>query len=233
MTLWVAGDSVRGPAHAMAGTCNQDAIGTWGWQRGIVAAVCDGMGSRPLSHVGSRQACHSVRHIIRSGSSWDEPKVLIGRIYRHWMQALPVAPSQAPCTVLLAACRPDGDTLIAQLGDGLLAYRAGGQFGVLTPARAGFSNETDALGQSRAWADWRVARLRLQAPGDGVVLMTDGVSDDLVPARLEAFVEMLRRECASRSRRQSRIWLRQQLTAWQTPEHGDDKTIAMIFRRAT
>lgn len=230
--LWATGASVRGPAHTMNGECNQDALGVWGSQRGFVAVVSDGLGSRPLSHIGSRLACKAARYVVRSGASWDDPKALIGQIYRHWLGALPVAPSHAPCTLLLAACRPDGDTLVAQLGDGLLAYRAGGQFGMLSPERTGFSNQTDALGISGAWADWQVARLRLSDPGDGLVLMTDGVSDDLVPLRTEAFVRMLRSECEPRSRRRSKVWLRRQLEAWPTPAHGDDKTIAMIFRKS-
>lgn len=230
--LWAAGASVRGPAHSGSGECNQDALGLWGWQRGQLAVVCDGLGSRPLSHIGSRLACRIVRRVLRSGVSWDDPKALIGQIYRQWLQVLPVAPSHAPCTLLFAACRPDGDALVAQLGDGLLAYRAGGRFGVLSSERTGFSSETKALGISRSWADWQVARLRLSGPGDGLVLMTDGVSDDLVQTRREAFLGMLRSECEVRSRRRSRTWLRQQMETWPTPAHGDDKTIAMIFRRS-
>lgn len=230
--LWAAGASVRGPAHAASRDCNQDALGLWGWQRGQIATVCDGLGSRPLSHIGSRLACLAARRILRSGAPWDDPKALVGQIYRNWLHALPVAPSCAPCTLLLAACRPDGDTLVAQLGDGLLAYRAAGRFGVLGPERTGFSNQTKALGISRSWADWHVARLRLSEPGDGVVLMTDGISDDLVQTRREAFLAMLRSSCEWRSRRQSRAWLRRHLEDWPTPQHGDDKTIAMIFRRA-
>ena len=226
-----AGASVRGPAHAGSGECNQDALGLWGWRHGQLVAVSDGLGSRPLSHIGSRLACLTVRHVLRTGIPWDDPKDLISQVYRHWLQALPVPPAQAPCTLLLAACRPDGDTLVAQLGDGLLAYRAGGRFGVLTPERSGFSNQTEALGISRSWADWRVARLRLSEPGDALLLMTDGVSDDLVPERVEAFLRMLRAECAARSRRRSRTWLRRQLESWPTPAHADDKTIAVIFRR--
>lgn len=222
---------MRGPAHAAAGECNQDALGLWGWRDGQLAAVSDGLGSRPLSHIGSRLACLSVRHVLRGGMVWSDPKVLIGQVYRHWMQTLPVTPSQAPCTLLLAACRPDGDTLVAQLGDGLLAYRAGGRFGVLTPPRSGFSNQTEALGINRSWPAWQVMRLRLSKPGDALVLMTDGVSDDLVPECVEGFLRMLRRECAARNRRRSRAWLRRQLETWPTPGHADDKTIAMIYRR--
>lgn len=229
--LLAAGASVRGPTHADSGECNQDALGLWGWRHGQLAAVSDGLGSRPLSHLGSRLACRSVRQVLRGAASWDDPKGLVGQLYRHWMQSLPVAPSRASCTLLLAACRPDGDTLVAQLGDGVLAYRAGDRVGVLAPARSGFSNQTEALGISRSWGSWHVARLRLSIPGDALVLMTDGVADDLEPHRTDDFLQMVRRECAARSRRRARTWLRRQLEAWPTPGHADDKTIAVIYRR--
>jgi len=229
--LLAAGASVRGPAHAESGDCNQDALGLWGWRNGRLAAVSDGLGSRPLSHLGSQQACRSMRRVLREDVPWDDPKALIGDLYRDWLQALPLAPSRAACTLLLAACRPDGDTLVAQLGDGMLAYRAGGKFGILAPAREGFSNQTEALGISRSWSSWNVARLRLSAPGDAVALMSDGVADDLDPRRTDEFLHMLRRACATRSRRRARGWLQRQLEAWPTPGHADDKTIAVIYRR--
>jgi len=168
--------------------------------------------------------------VIRAAASWDEPHALIGQIHRRWLEMLPVAPSLVPCTLLLAACRPDGDTLLAQLGDGLLAYMVGGRFGVLAPPRSGFGNETDALSVSTTWDDWHVARIKMTVAGDGLVLMSDGVADDLVPARREGFLRLLRGECQRRSQRQSREWLRRQLEHWPTPQHADDKTLAMIFR---
>lgn len=225
-----AGVSVRGPAHGADGVCNQDALGLWGWQGGHIVVVSDGLGSRPLSHIGSRLACKVARQVIRSGSTWDDPKALIRKLYRAWMDELPIPPHRAACTFLLAACRDNGDALVAQLGDGLLVYQSEGRFGVLSAERAGFSNQTDALGISKSWADWRVARLKLQASGDGVVLMTDGISDDLLFSRREAFFGMLRKEFGRLSSRQARGWLRRQLENWPTPGHIDDKTIAMIFR---
>jgi hypothetical protein len=118
---------------------------------------------------------------------------------------------------------------VAQLGDGLLLYRTQGRFGVLTPERNGFGNQTNALGISRSWSDWRCERLRLIQPGDGVLMMTDGVADDLQPERLEEFFRMVTKECARRTRRTGRKWLQGQLQAWPTPGHSDDKTIALIF----
>jgi serine/threonine protein phosphatase PrpC len=228
--LHSAGVSVRGPAHEEHQQPNQDALLISGWSAGQIAVVADGLGSRPLSHLGSRAACMSVRRVLRSGKAWNEPSSLLGSIYRDWLGALPIPTAQAATTLLMAACRPDGDCFVAQLGDGLLLYRSQGHFGVLTPERNGFGNQTDALGISRSWSDWHCERLHLNQPGDGVLMMTDGVADDLRPERLEHFFQMVLKECACRSRRNGRKWLHEQLQGWPTPGHSDDKTIALIFR---
>lgn len=224
------GVSVRGPAHVESQQPNQDALLVSGWRGGWIGAVADGLGSRPLSHLGSRAACLSVRRVLRSGMAWDEPKSLVGHIYREWLRAMPIPPAQAATTLLFAACRRDGDTFVAQLGDGLVLYRAQGSNGVLTPERSGFANQTNALGVSRSWSDWSCSRVRLSHPGDGVLMVTDGVADDLRPECLEDFFLMLAGECGRRTRRSSRKWLDSQLQAWPTPGHSDDKTIALIMR---
>lgn len=225
-----AGVSVRGPAHEEYKQTNQDALLISGWSGGQIGAVADGLGSRPLSHLGSRAACMSVKRVLRSGIAWDEAGSLVGSIYRDWLSALPIPPARAATTLLLAACRPDGDTFVAQLGDGLLLYRTQGNFRVLTPARNGFGNETAALGISRSWSDWHCERLRLTQTGDAVLMVTDGVANDLRPERLEDFFRSVTKECSRRTRRNARKWLHEQLQTWPTPGHSDDKTIALIFR---
>lgn len=226
-----AGVTVIGPAHAEMGLPNQDALGLWGWKRGWIAAVCDGVGSKPLSQIGSRLAATSVRSTIRSGVSWENPNTVVQILRRAWVKGIkPLSPNEGATTVLMAACNPSGNALVAQLGDGIVLYSSNGQFGVLTPARTGFVNETTALGLSTSDDEWHVARLQLSRPGDGVLLATDGISDDLQPERLEKFFRAMCKKMASRNRRKGRKWFHRQLEAWPTPGHCDDKTIAIVYR---
>ncbi len=227
--LWSTGVSVRGPDHASKDEANQDALGLWGWKNGRIAVLSDGMGSRPLSQIGSRLACLVTRRAVRARTNLDDIKSLVAQVYRLWLQMLPIPPSQAACTLLFAISLPDGDTVLAQLGDGLIAYRTGGKFHILTTERGGFGNQTEALGISKSWSDWRAVRMRFSQPGDGVLMTSDGVSDDLVPERIEDFFRMVHRECRKRTHRQAKRWLRNQFEAWPTPGHSDDKTIGMIF----
>ena len=60
--------------------------------------------------------------------------------------------------------------------------------------------------------------------------MTDGISDDLIPEQLEPFFDAIYQRQLSSSKRRMRQWLTRELNGWSTPRHGDDKTIAGIFR---
>lgn len=227
--LRAAGTSSVGPAHLQFGQPNQDALGLWGWKTGWIAVVCDGLGSRPLSHVGSRLACLAARRVIRNGADWGNPRQVIEDIGRMWLETLPISPAQAATTVLIAACRANGECFVAQLGDGLILCRSEGEFSILTSERDGFANQTKALGSSESWLDWRISRPQLVAPGDGIMMMTDGISDDLRTDLLESFFHMMQKECRGRTSRRAKKWLQAQLEGWPTPGHSDDKTVAMIF----
>jgi len=221
--LRAIGASVKGPAHEAAGQPNQDAVGLWRHKGGWIATVADGLGSRPLSHIGSRAACQMARKMVTSAASLENPKSLISGIYRAWLSALPIPPAEAATTFLLAIAEVDGRATLAQIGDGLLMYRENGKFGILTEEREGFSNQTNAMGLSKAWTDWK------SKPGDGIVLMTDGISDDLNWNALEGFFNKLFREFRGRGPMKSRQWIKAELDNWPTPNHSDDKTIAMIW----
>jgi serine/threonine protein phosphatase PrpC len=117
-----------------------------------------------------------------------------------------------------------------QIGDGMVVACLGGQVQVLTPGRTGFGNQTQALGVDKQWSAWQTAQLHLRRPGDLVLLMTDGVADDLPEAALPGFVRALHRELQHRNRRQARQWLRHELTYWATPGHSDDKTLVVIYK---
>jgi hypothetical protein len=118
--------------------------------------------------------------------------------------------------------------VVGQVGDGLLLVRSLGVFKVLTSQRLGFSNQTTTLAQADANGSYS-ADLELSQPGDGVVLMTDGISDDLIPEQLEPFFDAIYQRQLRSSRRDMRHWLTRELHGWTTPRHGDDKTIAGIF----
>lgn len=232
--LRAAGTCVTGPAHLDAGQLGQDALSLRGWQGGWVAAVADGLGSKPLSARGSRLAVQAAQTSLRQrvAGAKSEGREMAVDIYRRWLHQRPggAKPADAATTLLLAACDASGHVCTWQIGDGLIVVRSGGQLQVLTPERSGFGNQTQALGVGKRWSAWNTHRAHLHQPGDLVALMTDGIADDLSSSALPGFVAALHRQLCQRSRRQGRRWLTHELAHWATPGHSDDKTLAVIFK---
>jgi serine/threonine protein phosphatase PrpC len=233
--LKAAGACVTGPAHVQAGQDGQDALALRGWRGGWIAAVADGLGSRARSALGSRLAVQAAQQIARqwSPASWLDlsDRRCVTDLYRRWLALVPWQDKSCAATTLLwLVCDAEGRARVWQLGDGVVLCRIGGRIQVLTPDRPGFGNQTRALGTHRAWSDWHTASFTLREPGDLVLLMTDGVSDDLAASSLDGFMSVVHRQVRQRSRRQARRWLTHELTHWATPLHSDDKTVAVVFR---
>jgi len=116
------------------------------------------------------------------------------------------------------------------LGDGLVVLSRPGQSAVSLGGRpeSDFGNETLALGVPHGIKDWWTHCD--VGPGERTVLLaSDGVSDDLVPERLDDLVAWLRDEIASLEPRQRWHALCRELRNWPVPRHHDDKTIAVML----
>lgn len=230
MRFVAAGASVRGPAHIDQNLPNQDAITLRGNRGGWIAAACDGLGSCAKSHLGSRAAASAVSDLLSAGGGSPASHVNAS-IHEQWLRRIsPHSVSDVATTCLWATVNRDGNCLLGQLGDGLILFRSRGRFFRLTPDRQGYGNQTQALWREHKEQHWHQAECFLIQPGDGLVLMTDGVSDDLVPDALEGFFDALYLNITQRGRRSGRRWLEKELENWSTPMHGDDKSVVAIFR---
>ena len=88
-------------------------------------------------------------------------------------------------------------------------------------------NQTNALGYSKKWDDWAYKKIHLTNKKHGIVLLTDGISDDLLNEQL--FTSMLIQKAALRSVRQIKKYIKHELNHWSTPYHSDDKSIGIVF----
>ena len=230
--LRAVGASVTGPGHLQACQPSQDALSVRGWRGGWIAAVADGLGSKPLSGVGSRLAVQSAQAVFRESGAWTLPdRDRVTAIYQRWLaRVASPEPAAYATTLLVAACDAHGELRYLQIGDGLIVSKNQGVVQVITPERTGFGNQTRALGVDRSWSAWTTGSVQLHRPRDFMLLVTDGVSDDIDANQIEGFAEAVHREVAARTRRGARAWLKHEMTHWATPGHTDDKTISMIFR---
>lgn len=230
MRFAVAGTSVRGPAHVDQQLPNQDAVMLRGYDGGWVAAVCDGLGSAKQSQIGSRAAALAVRQVLKSADGADASRINAD-IHARWRdQTASYQVKDVATTCLWLTVHADGNAIFGQLGDGLILFRQSGRFYQLTPARQGYGNQTHALYDTHTPAQWQQATCTLSQPGDGVVLMTDGISDDLLPDALDSFYQAMFNNVRARSRRNAQRWLGRELEQWSTPMHGDDKSLVAIFK---
>lgn len=231
MVLKAFGASVIGPAHLLSHASNQDALSVRGRKWGWITAVCDGVGSCVHSDIGARAASKAVQHTLRENRMLIPHEATNADIHAKWLQHIkPYAVHDVATTCLYGQVLPSGEAIVGQLGDGLILYRENGVFHQFTPNRMGYGNQTAALWKQHAPEQWLNARFTLQKPGDGVILMTDGISDDLIADALPAFFEVMYQTALRCSRRQAKRWLQKELGDWATPKHGDDKTLAAIFR---
>lgn len=228
MRLLAAGASVRGPVHRQDGEPNQDALGIYGLRGGWCAAVADGLGSRPHSHLGSRRAVNLLRQLMR-GARPPSAAGVVPELREAWLSHFGQSYRDYETTCLWACVDATGRGQVGQVGDGLLLVRSEGRFSVLSVPRRGYSNHTSTLAQ-REPAECCSAGVALTQPGDGVLMMTDGIADDLISEQLELFFNAIYRRMRHSSRRRMRRWLTRELNDWSTPHHGDDKSIAGIFR---
>lgn len=224
------GASVRGPRNQAEGRANQDAWTKASGAFGHLLGVCDGVGSRNEADVGAQAACRALRQAARHWRGGVSEVHLVRLIETLWRLGIKQRkPSDCACTCMFALREPDGRLLLAGLGDGLAMIRHGGSDLMSFGGRGAgaFGNDTLALGAPHRIEDWWIAS-DPPRPGRTVVLATDGVADDLEPARKGALVDWLSGEvgrlpAAARWRRLCR-----ELREWPVPHHVDDKTIAVM-----
>ncbi len=97
----------------------------------------------------------------------------------------------------------------------------------------GFSNETSGLGASRTPRAWKLEELPPTDQDRMAVLATDGVSDDLIPEKLDGLCDWLADSFQSLPPAARWRALAAELRAWPTPGHLDDKTLAVVHTPAT
>ena len=230
------GASVRGPLHQREARANEDAWlhaeGTFG----VIAVVCDGLGSRPNAKFGSQAACLAVREaVLRWSQSEDAPLPYLSNLIEVlWrLRIYPLEPDSAATTCLLALASRSGVWILGGVGDGLVLTRTGRELcTVIGPRGDGFSNETTGLGISRGSRAWTLVQLAPTEEDRMAVLATDGVSDDLVPEKFDGFCDWLVSSFRDLSPSQRWRRLAAEFRAWPTPGHLDDKTLAVVHRPA-
>lgn len=228
------GASVCGPLHQRERRPNEDA-----WLRarggfGSLIVVCDGMGSRPYARHGAKVACAAVREAVVRWSRVEHAPVsyLLHLIEVLWrLNIHPRQPDQSCTTCLFALARQTGEWVVAGLGDGLVLSRTDSEpvSTLISDRGEGFGNTTNALGASAGLKSWKVVELKPTSKNRVVILATDGVGDDLMPEKYDAFCDWLCNEVRPLPPQIRWRTLVSELQDWPTPNHLDDKSLAVLY----
>lgn len=227
----------RGPTHRLNGEPNQDACLRSRGLYGLLVVVADGLGSRPQSDHGSRNACLAARDAIRywSANPLSPPERLAPLIQALWrVRIAPVHPDECATTCLFALRQPTGQWVIGGIGDGMAAIREDERdiSYVIGRERTGFNNQTVGLGASKSASDWRFAVYPPSPVPSVALIATDGIADDIIPEQLQSFATWIAETLDGISPRHRSNSVRSMLRGWPTAKHSDDKSIAIIWESA-
>lgn len=227
------GCSVIGPSHIKSNKPNQDSFLIKKYKKGWVAIVSDGVGSKPLSHIGSVAVCKSVSLVIRDYLNYAKNvdiKEVLRLIHARWL--FEIAPNFAEdcCATVLFVVITDEKILLCRLGDGMICCRNNEEDILMIDDKTdSFSNVTKCMRYKFTYDDWQVKEVPINNL-EYLALSTDGISDDIPEEKLIPFVKKFVTEFSIEKSNVRTKKIKQMLINWPVPMHSDDKTIACIAK---
>ncbi|MEL3908222.1 MAG: PP2C family serine/threonine-protein phosphatase [Treponemataceae bacterium] len=227
--IW--GVSVRGPAHYANGLPNQDSFLIKKTRKGLVAVVADGLGSKPHSDKGAREACRAVLKAIRTFENLSvQIYDLLLLIQGYWTVALKNFPASKCSSTCLFVYISDTGIFAARLGDGMifLLGKDDTSSEMLTDIKEdSFSNATFCLTSKNIFSHWEVKKFSKEL-FSSILLCTDGISSDLKDGRQKDFVKEFSENVFKKNISQNKKDTEEMLVNWPVKGHSDDKTLVFI-----
>lgn len=229
---WISA-SVRGPGHIKDDLPNQDYCYVGFVNKFLLVMVCDGLGSHLHSDYGARTLCEIFPKCFSEWSRFRPSNMddLLNLLQTYWlMNVRCFGVGKCGCTCQLAILNSRGKGWIAQLGDGMTLVRHGNEVLKFSEEKFGYGNETMAMGEGNLRKYWRKSKVDLSIPGDRLLVMTDGISEDIRPHAEEKFISTFDQFLGTLKKKGQKMLVRE-LIDWPTPHHLDDKTIVVVEYR--
>ncbi|WP_285658521.1 protein phosphatase 2C domain-containing protein [Helicobacter bizzozeronii] len=216
------GMTCKGGYHRKYGLPNQDAYCIKGYRTCHVGVVCDGLGSKKFSHIGSSMLTRAVANTFRLFSNKPlgllEP--LIQSLWRLYID--PYSPRECLSTLLVVAVlKREGRVVVGRAGDGMVVL-LGQKDILLEEFKEGPSNITTPF--TYAPIEWQSYPLDAI---DSIFMCSDGISEPLIADQKIAFVRAFMQEYtpmrADLRRRAISTWLKKYPTSL-----SDDKTFVAM-----
>ncbi len=220
------GYSAIGLSHIRLHRPNQDSF-LIGLKSSVqVFAVADGLGSHVYSQHGSKAV---VRAVFKTFKELARGKcneaALMERIYKHYVEGLRKKWRAAAGTTCLFAAFTKDKLYLGQAGDGVCSVFLNENFKATAQRNTDFMNEVYAIGANRPYEGWRMRTVGLDTlESADILLMTDGISEDILPDKMKDFTAFVIEKMANGGRRD----LKKMIDGWNVPGSADDKTMVAI-----
>jgi len=218
--------SVAGPSHILNNVPNQDSCIVKKFSWGIVGVVCDGLGSKQYSHIGSRALVDAV---VETAKLFDfEKDIALFEPLLKSLWDMNIAPysEEETSTTLLFVIVKNKKIYVGRVGDGAIVL-----FGKNTlldeENKDAFTNFTVPFGRSEK-INWKVYE---EADIDYIVMCSDGISEDIKRDKLfdffKTYVENYKNMSPWKRSYEIKTWLEN----WPVRGHSDDKTIVTLLNK--
>jgi serine/threonine protein phosphatase PrpC len=240
----IAATTVVGPGHDRAGLPNQDAFACV-WSQSVlgkvlVIAIADGLGSASQSREGAHRAVQLAVDVALErvqGKQTNDALQLADEISQaiiaRWHAEHTQDSTDYDTTLLFTVVTPD-NCIMGQVGDGLILYEMEGDgisdFETFVEQEKEYLNQPPGTlaGVRGKKETFHVADVAERIKGNlkNLILMTDGVADDLADPR--AYARSLVDGLAARSNISWNEQIEEHLRSWPRPGHYDDKTVIVV-----
>lgn len=220
------GISIMGSYHDV----NQDFFLSKSYKDGYIMVVSDGMGSKSLSHFGSKCICESVYDVI-SNYTLDLDvisfKDIIYACHEEWKKRLSEYDIKQCYATLLVAVIREKTIKTARLGDGFLAIYADGKVTCLYDKKENyFANETDCLKENLDCEKIEIVEMEY-SKFQGAVSCTDGVE---IGTMQEEDIIGFTQEFVDEYSNKAKNEVIEEIESWLKDWPGmDDKTLAFVM----
>ena len=224
--LWSGwGVSEIGPLHIKENIPNQDSFIVKKYSWGIVGVVCDGLGSKKYSHIGSKALVNAITKAAQLFNFEKDINLFEPLVKSLWdINIFPYAPNETSTTLLFSIVK-NKKVYIGRVGDGAIVV-FGKESILLEEDKNMFTNYTTPFGRDQK-IEWYIFD---ESEIDSIVMCSDGISEDLKKDKLLDFFQNYIDNYKNIQSNKRVYEIKQWLKNWPVKGHSDDKTIVALVK---
>ncbi len=225
-SIWSGwGVSEIGPLHIKENIPNQDSFVVKKYSWGIVGVVCDGLGSKKYSHIGSKTLVNAITKAAQLFDFEKDINLFEPLVKSLWdINIFPYTHNETSTTLLFSIVK-NNKVYIGRVGDGAIVV-FGKESVLLEEDKNMFTNYTTPFGRDQK-IQWYLFD---DSEIDSIVLCSDGISEDLKKDKLFDFFQNYI-ESYKNIQPIKRVYeIKQWLKNWPVKGHSDDKTIVALVK---